>query len=239
MLAIDNLNAGYRHVQVLHDVSLTIASGEAVGVLGPNGAGKTTLLRAIAGTCSVYGGRIVFAGQPLDGKPAHARAALGIAHVPEGRRIWPSLTVEENLLVGAWRLPPPERKREAPRLLDYVVDLFPRLRERLRARAAVLSGGEQQMLAIGRGLMAKPTLMLIDEPSIGLAPIMIEAVMVALQRLRQNQELAIMLVEQRTQEVLDLCDRIYILSRGRMLDAGRKREMLTREAIEAAYFEGR
>jgi branched-chain amino acid transport system ATP-binding protein len=239
MLAIDNLDAGYRHVRVLHGVSLTVAAGEAVGVLGPNGAGKTTLLRAIAGTCSVYGGRIMFAGEPLDGKPDHARAALGIAHVPEGRRIWPSLTVEENLLVGAWRLPPAERKREAPRLLDSVVELFPRLRERLRARAAVLSGGEQQMLAIGRGLMAKPTMMLIDEPSIGLAPIMVEAVMTALQRLRQNQELAMMLVEQRTQEVLDLCDRIYILSRGRMLDSGRRREALTREAIEAAYFEGR
>jgi branched-chain amino acid transport system ATP-binding protein len=239
MLAIDNLDAGYRHVRVLHEVSLTVATGEAVGVLGPNGAGKTTLLRAIAGTCSVYGGRITFAGQPLDGQPDHARAALGIAHVPEGRRIWPSLTVEENLLVGAWRLAPDERKREAPQLLDYVIDLFPRLRERLRARAAVLSGGEQQMLAIGRGLMAKPTMMLIDEPSIGLAPIMVEAVMTALQRLRQNQELSMMLVEQRTQEVLELCDRIYILSRGRMLDSGRRREALTREAIEAAYFEGR
>jgi branched-chain amino acid transport system ATP-binding protein len=226
-------------VRVLHGVSLTVAAGEAVGVLGPNGAGKTTLLRAIAGTCSVYGGRITFAGEPLNGKPDHARAALGIAHVPEGRRIWPSLTVEENLLVGAWRLPPEERKREAPRLLDNVVDLFPRLRERLRARAAVLSGGEQQMLAIGRGLMAKPTMMLIDEPSIGLAPIMVEAVMTALARLRQNQELSMMLVEQRTQEALELCDRIYILSRGRMLDSGRRREALTREAIEAAYFEGR
>jgi branched-chain amino acid transport system ATP-binding protein len=239
MLAIDNLDAGYRHVRVLHGVSLTVAAGEAVGVLGPNGAGKTTLLRAIAGTCSVYGGRITFAGEPLNGKPDHARAALGIAHVPEGRRIWPSLTVEENLLVGAWRLAPDERKREAPRLLDYVIDLFPRLRERLRARAAVLSGGEQQMLAIGRGLMAKPTMMLIDEPSIGLAPIMVEAVMTALARLRQNQELSMMLVEQRTQEALELCDRIYILSRGRMLDSGRRREALTREAIEAAYFEGR
>jgi branched-chain amino acid transport system ATP-binding protein len=239
MLAIDNLDAGYRHVRVLHDVSLTVAAGEAVGVLGPNGAGKTTLLRAIAGTCSVYGGRIVFAGQPLDVKPDHARAALGIAHVPEGRHIWPSLTVKENLLVGAWRLPVAARKREALRLLDHVMDLFPRLRERLRARAAVLSGGEQQMLAIGRALMAKPTLMLIDEPSIGLAPIMVEAVMAALQRLRQNQDLAIILVEQRIQEVLDLCNRIYVLNRGRMLDSGQRREALTREAIEAAYFEGR
>jgi ABC-type polar amino acid transport system ATPase subunit len=156
MLAIDNLDAGYRHVRVLHDVSLAVAAGEAVGVLGPNGAGKSTLLRAIAGTCTLYGGRIVFAGQPLDGKPDHARAAIGIAHVPEGRRIWPSLTVEENLLLGAWRLPRAARNREASQLLDYVIDLFPRLRERMRARAAVLSGGEQQMLAIGRGLMAKP-----------------------------------------------------------------------------------
>jgi branched-chain amino acid transport system ATP-binding protein len=238
MLSVDHVDAGYRHVRVLHDVSLTAAPGAAVGVLGPNGAGKTTLLRAIAGTCNVYGGRIVFAGQPLNGKPDHARAALGIAHVPEGRHIWPSLTVEENLLVGAWRLPRAARKREAPRLLDYVIDLFPRLRERLRVRAAVLSGGEQQMLAIGRGLMAKPRLMLIDEPSIGLAPIMVEVVMAALQRLRQNQDLAIILVEQRIQEVLELCDRIYILNRGRMLDSGQRRELLTREAIEAAYFEG-
>ena len=238
MLDIDNLNAGYRHVRVLHDVCLTVAAGEVVGVLGPNGAGKSTLLRAIGGACSVYGGSIVFAGQPLDGKPDHARAALGVAHVPEGRRIWPSLTVEENLLVGAWRLPRAERNREAARELDRVLELFPRLRARLRARAAVLSGGEQQMLAIGRALMGKPTLMLIDEPSIGLAPIMVEAVMTALQRLRQNQDLAIVLVEQRTQEALDLCDRIYILSRGRMLDGGRRREALTREVIEAAYFEG-
>jgi branched-chain amino acid transport system ATP-binding protein len=238
MLAVDNIDAGYRRVRVLEEVSLTVAAGEAVGVLGPNGAGKTTLLRAIAGTCNVYGGRIAFAGQPLEGKPDYARAELGIAHVAEGRRIWPSLTVQENLLMGAWRLPRATRRREASRLIEHVIDLFPRLRERLRARAAVLSGGEQQMLAIGRALMAKPALMLIDEPSIGLAPIMVEAVMAALWRLRQNQDLAVILVEQRIQEALDLCNRIYILSRGRMLDRGRPREALTREAIEAAYFKG-
>jgi branched-chain amino acid transport system ATP-binding protein len=238
MLEIENLHAGYRRVRVLHDVTLSVATGEAVGVLGPNGAGKTTLLRAITGICSVYGGSIVLAGQALDGKPDHERAALGVAHVPEGRRVWPSLTVEENLMMGAWRLPSAERKR-VHQLLDYVIDHFPRLRERLHARAAVLSGGEQQMLAIGRALMSKPRLLLVDEPSIGLAPIMVEAVMEALRRLRQNQDLSIILVEQRTQELIDLCDRIYILSRGRMIDAGRKREMLTREAIEAAYFEGR
>ena len=238
MLEIEHLYAGYPHVKVLHDLTLFIGTGEAVGVLGPNGAGKTTLLRAIAGACSIYGGRIVFAGQPLDSMPDHARAALGIAHVPEGRRVWPSLTVEENLLLGAWRLPAAERKREASQLLGYVVDLFPRLRQRLHAPAGVLSGGEQQMLAIGRGLMAKPSLILVDEPSLGLAPIMVEAVMQVLKRLRQNHNLSIMLVEQRTQAVLDLCDRIYILNRGRMQSAGLRRERLTREAIEAAYFGG-
>jgi branched-chain amino acid transport system ATP-binding protein len=236
MLAIENIHAGYGRVRVLHDVTLSLASGEAIGVLGPNGAGKTTLLRTIAGLCTVYDGSVVFDGKPLDGMPVHARASLGLAHVPEGRRIWPSLTVEENLLIGAWRLTPAERKREVSALLDSVIDLFPRLKERFRARAGVLSGGEQQMLAIGRALMSKPSVILVDEPSIGLAPIMVEAVMGALHRLRQQQNLAIMLVEQRTQEILDLCDRVYILNRGRLVDGGRRREELTREAIEAAYF---
>jgi branched-chain amino acid transport system ATP-binding protein len=236
MLAIENIHAGYGRVHVLHDVTLSLASGEAIGVLGPNGAGKTTLLRTIAGLCTVYDGSVVFDGKPLDGMPGHARASLGLAHVPEGRRIWPSLTVEENLLIGAWRLTPAERKREVSALLDSVIDLFPRLKERFRARAGVLSGGEQQMLAIGRALMSKPSVILVDEPSIGLAPIMVEAVMGALHRLRQQQNLAIMLVEQRTQEILDLCDRVYILNRGRLVDGGRRREELTREAIEAAYF---
>ena len=236
MLAIENIHAGYGRVRVLHDVTLSLASGEAIGVLGPNGAGKTTLLRTIAGLCTVYDGSVVFDGKPLDGMPGHARASLGLAHVPEGRRIWPSLTVEENLLIGAWRLTPAERKREVSALLDSVIDLFPRLKERFRARAGVLSGGEQQMLAIGRALMSKPSVILVDEPSIGLAPIMVEAVMGALHRLRQQQNLAIMLVEQRTQDILDLCDRVYILNRGRLVDGGRRREELNREAIEAAYF---
>ena len=236
MLEIEKLDAGYRPVRVLHDLTLSVKAGEFVGVLGPNGAGKTTLLRAIAGTCSTYGGRIAFAGQVLGDMPDHARAGLGIVHVPEGRRIWPSLTVEENLMMGAWRLSRAERKRELRRLLDYIVELFPRLRERLRARAGVLSGGEQQMLAIGRALMAKPSLVLVDEPSIGLAPIMVEVVMQALKRLRQDQNLSIILVEQRIQDALDLCDQIYILSRGRMQDIDGNPAQLRREDIEAAYF---
>ncbi|MFI4986961.1 MAG: ABC transporter ATP-binding protein [Alphaproteobacteria bacterium] len=236
MLEIEQLDAGYRPVRVLHGITLSVKAGEFVGVLGPNGAGKTTLLRAIGGTCSTYAGRIVFAGQVLGDMPDHARAALGIVPVPEGRRIWPSLTVEENLMMGAWRLPRAERKRELGRLLEYVMEFFPRLRERLRARAGVLSGGEQQMLAIGRALMAKPSLILVDEPSIGLAPIMVEAVMQALKRLRQDENLSIILVEQRIQDALDLCDRIYILSRGRMQDIEGTPGRLRREDIEAAYF---
>ena len=239
MLTIENLDAGYRRVRVLYDVTLSIGAGETVGVLGPNGAGKTTLLRAIAGNCTVYAGRLEIGGVPLTDKPDHVRASLGIAHVAEGRRTWPSLSVEENLMMGAWRLPHAERRREANRMLEYVLDLFPRLRERMNQRAAVLSGGEQQMLAIGRALMSKPTLLLVDEPSIGLAPIMMEAVMEALRRLRQDQNLSIMLVEQRIQDVLDFCDRVYILSRGRMVESGRTRDTLTRESIEAAYFERR
>jgi branched-chain amino acid transport system ATP-binding protein len=239
MLKIEHLDAGYKRIRVLHDVTLSIGRGETVGVLGPNGAGKTTLLRAITGLCTVYGGVMEFDETQLNGKPDYGRAALGIAHVPEGRRTWPSLTVEENLLMGAWRLPHSERSREARRLLKYVLDLFPRLHERLNQRAAVLSGGEQQMLAIGRALMSSPSLLLVDEPSIGLAPIMMEAVMEALRRLRKDQDLSIMLVEQRVQDVLDFCDRIHILSRGRIVESIQARDAVTREAIEAAYFERR
>jgi branched-chain amino acid transport system ATP-binding protein len=238
MLTIEHLDAGYRRTRVLYDVTLSIGRGETVGVLGPNGAGKTTLLRAIAGNCNVYAGRLEFGGSLLNGKPDYVRASLGIAHVPEGRRTWPSLTVEENLLMGAWRLPHKERNQEARRLLEYVLGLFPRLAERIKQRAAILSGGEQQMLAIGRALMSKPSLLLVDEPSIGLAPIMMEAVMEALRRLRRDQYLSIMLVEQRVQDVLDFCDRIHILSRGRIVES-MPAAALTRDAIEAAYFERR
>lgn len=239
MLELERVDAGYRQMPVLRNVTLAIAAGEAVAVLGPNGAGKTTLLRAIAGACRIFSGRILYSKEPLDDKPEHARAGLGIAHVPEGRKVWPSLTVEENLMIGAWRLSRAERARDLTALMDYTLNLFPRLRERFRARAGVLSGGEQQMLSIGRALMVKPSLILVDEPSLGLAPIMIDTVMHALRRLRKDRKISIMLVEQRIQEALDLCDRICILNRGRLHETGRSPGSLTREEIEASYFEDR
>jgi branched-chain amino acid transport system ATP-binding protein len=235
MLEVDRVIAGYRAVRVLHEVSLNVNAGEFVGVLGPNGAGKTTLLRSIAGNATVQSGDVRFDGRRLTSLPDHERAALGIAHVPEGRRIWPSLTVEETLMMGAWRLPATERGAEVQRLLPYVMELFPRLKERRYHRAAVLSGGEQQMLAIGRALMAKPRLILVDEPSTGLAPIMMEVVITALARLREEAQVAMLLVEQRIQNVLDLCSRFYILNRGQIAQPAPGTKW-TRSEIERAYF---
>jgi branched-chain amino acid transport system ATP-binding protein len=235
MLNVENLHAGYRRVRVLHDVTLSVATGEAIGVLGPNGAGKTTLLRAIAGICSVYGGRIVLAGQSLDGKPDHERAALGLAHVPEGRRVWPSLTVKENLMMGAWRLAPVERKRELQPLLDYVIDHFPRLRERLQARAAVLSGGEQQMLAIGRALVTNPKVMLLDEPSAGLAVGIVRAFIDAVKCIRETG-VAVLLVEQNLEIASALAESCIVLAAGRVVWRGSARDAANSEEIREAYF---
>jgi branched-chain amino acid transport system ATP-binding protein len=233
MLELVNVTSGYGAIRVLHDVSLKVAAGEFVGIIGQNGAGKTTLLRTIAGNCMLHAGRIHFSGESLGGIADYKRAALGIAHVPDGRRIWPSLSVRDTLLMGAWRLQ--QRNGEIERLLPYVLDLFPRLKERLYQRSAVLSGGEQQMLAIGRALMSKPRLILVDEPSTGLAPILMEVVIEALSRLREETQTAVLLVEQRIQNVLDLCSRYYILNRGHITEppAGTQ---LTRVEIERAYF---
>ncbi|HVV60545.1 MAG TPA: ABC transporter ATP-binding protein [Pseudolabrys sp.] len=234
MLDLSRVTSGYGAIRVLHDVSLEIAAGEFVGVIGPNGAGKSTLLRTIAGNCAVHAGDITFEGQDLKSLADYQRASLGIAHVPEGRRIWPSLSVHDTLLMGSWRLP--DRQTESAALLAMVLDLFPRLKERLHQRSAVLSGGEQQMLAIGRALMSKPKLILVDEPSTGLAPLMMEIVIGALRRLRQDAKIAILLVEQRIQNVLDLCNRFYILNRGQLIEP-KPGEHLTRSEIEAAYFD--
>jgi branched-chain amino acid transport system ATP-binding protein len=235
MLEIEHLTAGYDGVTVLNDLSLKVAQGDAVAVLGRNGAGKTTLLRAIAGQCQILSGTVSFGGNSLGGLSAHERARIGIAQVPEGRRVWASMTVRENLLMGSWRFSRPTRTKEANQLLGYVLELFPRLSERIDHRAEVLSGGEAQMVAIGRALMSRPDLILIDEPSIGLAPVMVEVVMEALHRLRKERSLAIILVDQRIREALELCDRTYLLNRGRLQINGVPSADLSVEDVSAAY----
>jgi branched-chain amino acid transport system ATP-binding protein len=185
MLRLESVAAGYGSFQALFDVSLEVEAGEAVAVIGPNGAGKTTLLRVISKLIEPSGGEIRMDGQPLDAVPAHQVSELAIAHVPENRRLFPRLTVEENLRIGAFT--PAARARFAERLA-YAFELFPRLRERRDQLAGTLSGGEQQMCAIGRGLMSGPRLLLLDEPSAGLAPVVVQQVFDLVRRIRTKTE---------------------------------------------------
>jgi len=236
LLELKDVRAGYGAMTVLHGIDLTVDESEFVAMLGPNGAGKSTVLRAILGGCAIHGGTIQWNGQSLLGRRAHERAPLGIGHVPEGRHVWPSLTVRENLLLGSWSLRRRRPGDDITRRLDYVLEIFPRLGERLKLPAAVLSGGEQQMLSIGRALMGRPRLLLVDEPSIGLAPVAVEAVVDALARLKQSGELALLLVEQSAPEALELCDRAYVLNRGQVQASGTATELIHSDALESAYF---
>jgi branched-chain amino acid transport system ATP-binding protein len=239
LLDVDDIRSGYGRLEILHGVSLNVAEGEFVALLGPNGAGKTTLIRTILGGCNIGSGKVTLDGADITRLPVHQRAGLRIACAPEGRRIWPTMTVAENLLLGAWALGREARRREARRSLDQALDIFPRLRERLTRPAGVLSGGEAQMVAIGRALMAKPRLLLIDEPSIGLAPIAVEAVAAVLQRLRDERLCAILLVEQQTQVALSLAERAYILSQGVIQAEGLAADLARDPELAAVYFGAR
>jgi len=231
LLALDAVSAGYGSFQALFGVSLSVASGEAVGVIGPNGAGKTTLMRVISGLLGPASGEVTLAGDKLTRLPAHRIVAAGIAHVPENRRLFPRLTVEENLRMGAFI--PAARKRLAERLA-WVYDLFPRLRERRHQLAGTMSGGEQQMCAIGRALMSWPRLLLMDEPSAGLAPLAVEQVFALVRRIR-DEGFTVLIVEQNVQQVLDLVDRAYLLEAGRIRLSGSAEELRRSEAIRHAY----
>jgi len=217
MLDLSSITAGYGHFTALWDVSLRVAEGEAVAVVGPNGAGKTTLLRVISGLIAPRSGRLVFEGADLAGHPAHDIVAHGIAHVPEGRRLFPGLTVVDNLKMGAFRPSARVRYRES---LERVYTLFPVLAERQKQRAGSLSGGEQQMLAIGRALMSQPKIILLDEPSLGLAPVMVLRVFDLIRRVRE-EGYTILVVEQNVRQVLKLVDRAYLLEVGRIKMEGR------------------
>ena len=231
MLDLHQVTAGYGAFTALWDVSLRVAQGEAVAVVGPNGAGKTTLLRAISGLIAPRAGRIAFDGAELAGRPAYEIVAHGIAHVPEGRRLFPQLTVAENLKMGAFL---PSARRSFPESVERVYGLFPVLKERHRQRAGSLSGGEQQMLAIGRALMSRPKLILLDEPSMGLAPVMVLRLFELIRRVRQ-EGYTILIVEQNVRQVLKLVDRAYLLEVGRIRMEGRADELNDQDFIRKAY----
>jgi len=230
MLALAAVTAGYGAFTALWDVSLRVEAGEAVAVVGPNGAGKTTLLRAISGLIAPRAGSVVFEGAELAGHPAYDIVAHGIAHVPEGRRLFPQLTVAENLKMGAYLPSARARFRES---LERVYALFPALAERHRQRAGSLSGGEQQMLAVGRALMSRPKLILLDEPSMGLAPVMVLRLFDLIRRVRE-EGYTILVVEQNVRQVLKLVDRAYLLEVGRIKMEGRAADLAEQDFIRKA-----
>jgi branched-chain amino acid transport system ATP-binding protein len=232
MLKVSHLNVSYGGLQALADVSLEVGDGEFVTIVGPNGAGKTTLLKAIGGSVVPTSGRIEYGGTDIGTRPSHLRARLGIAHVPEGRKVFSSLSVLENLEMGSYR---PAAKPQRAEGLEAVYGLFPVLRERRTQLAGSLSGGEQQMLAIGRGLMARPDLLLLDEPSQGLGPRIVEMIFEAIAAIRRARRLTILLVEQRVVEALELCDRGYVLETGRVTLVGERETLLADPRVQHAY----
>ena len=236
MLIVDNLHAGYGASEVLVGASLEVKAGTLVALIGPNGAGKTTTLRAISGIVQPTKGRVLFDDKPIQGMDASQIARLGLAHVPEGRRVFGPLSVEDNLLLGGYR-PLPRFfgfRRKAAAGLERVYELFPRLRERRRQASGTLSGGEQQMLAIGRALMADPKVILMDEPSMGLAPVIVEEVFVTIKRLKETG-IPLLLVEQMTKKALEVADHVYVMEHGRVVIQGNPEELRKNERVIAAY----
>ena len=231
MLEIRDLKAGYGGAEVLHGVDIQIEAGELVAIIGPNGAGKTTLLRVISGLVRPSAGTLRFEGRDLSSMEPDLIVSSGLVHVPEGRRVLGRMTVRENLLLGVHvRSAGPEVSRD----LEYVLTLFPRLEERLEQMAGTLSGGEQQMLAIGRGLMGSPRLLMLDEPSLGIAPIMVEKIFAAIQDIRARG-VTVLLVEQNAAKALDLAIRGYALDLGHITSAGRSTELLNDDRVRQAY----
>lgn len=233
-LELSGVHAGYGDFQALFGVDLRVEPGEAVGVVGPNGAGKTTLLRVISGLIRPSAGALRFGEHDLAAVPAHELPALGIAHVPENRRLFPQLTVEENLRVGAYAKA--ARVRFAERR-DHVYAMFPRLRERRHQLAGTMSGGEQQMCAIGRALMSGPRILLLDEPSAGLAPIVVQQVFDLVRRIRE-EGLTVLIVEQNVAQVLRVVDRAYVLETGLVSAQGAAAELAADPAIRRSYLGG-
>ena len=232
ILEVENLSAGYGKIQVLWDVSLSAAEGDFVSVIGANGAGKTTLLRTISGLISPRGGSVAAFGKPLRGLSAAKIVRRGVGHVPEGRQLFHEMSVKENLVSGADYLP--EAKKRLSETRRFVYELFPRLEERERQLAGTLSGGERQMLAIGRALMSLPKLLLVDEPSLGLSPALTTGVFRALEQINRDG-VTVVLVEQNVKQSLKLAGRAYLLENGAVKKSGSGQELLADPEVQSAY----
>ena len=231
MLELKNINAGYGTFQALFDVSLSIKAGEAIAVMGPNGAGKTTLLRVMSRLLEASAGDMVMEGRSYRDLHSHEVVGLGIAQVPEGRRLFPRLTVEDNLKMGAYT---PAARAKRLEKLDYVYSLFPRMAERRYQLAGTMSGGEQQMCAIGRALMSGPKLLLLDEPSAGLAPVIVQSIFELMHRIRA-EGYTVLIVEQNIQQVLKVVDRGYLIETGKIRASGTAAELLASDEVQKAY----
>ena len=231
LLSVRNLDACYGEMQVLWSCSLDVREGEIVALFGGNGAGKTTMLRAISGLVTPKAGRISFRGQDISTLAAHELPQRGLAHVPEGRRVFPQMTVEENLEMGAYA---PRVRAGRFERMDAVFELFPALKERRKAPAGVLSGGQQQMLAIGRGLMADPKLLLLDEPSLGLAPSIVTTLFETIARIRALG-VTVLLVEQNLWESMEIADRYYLIATGKIVSSGIPGQLREDEVFRQAY----
>ena len=234
LLRVDRLSAGYGKIRALHGVSLEVRAASIVCVLGANGAGKTTLMRALSGLLPVSEGTAVFDGQSIANVPAEALVRRGVVHVPQGRMVFAQLSVRENLLLGGYTRPAAEVRAH----LDHVLDYFPRLKERITSRAGTLSGGEQQMLAIARGLLAKPRLLMLDEPSMGVAPIMKDAIFSTLRDICDRERLTLLIVEQDADIALDISDEGYVIETGRVVMQGPAAELAGNEDVRRAYLGG-
>jgi branched-chain amino acid transport system ATP-binding protein len=228
---VRNIRVSYGRVPAVHDVSLAVEAGRIAAVVGANGAGKSTVLRAIAGLNKIDAGAIELGGQPVDRLPAHRRVGLGLSLVPEGRHLFPKLTVQRNLELGAYSR---RDRREVAQSLEMVLETFPFLKDRRQQLAGTLSGGEQQMLAIGRGLMSRPQLLLLDEPSWGIAPMLVNRIFETIAAINRTG-VAILLVEQNVQRALSIAHRAYVIQTGRLVAEGSAAELLSSDLVRQAY----